>query len=185
MILLCPSNYNRIKLFQTAPAFLIVCRRSAGWCTLLSAGRMMLSIPALLLPAPALLAVPIPSSTRTALCCRERHNIPLSEFTGIPVITGGFRKLNNLVKIQFLDKIDSIFVIDLKFWEFIVLPIYLYSFNLPSIAIISGTKIDFYFPSLFRGKSKMVTRTLTIWYFFVKWINWWWCFAVAFLGKEG
>ena len=74
----------------------------------------MLSIPALLLPAPALLAVPIPSSTRTALCCRERHNIPLSEFTGIPVITGGFRKLNNLVKIQFLDKIDGIFVIDLK-----------------------------------------------------------------------
>ena len=117
----------------------------------------MLSIPALLLPAPALLAVPIPSSTRTALCCRERHNIPLSEFTGIPVITGGFRKLNNLVKIQFLDKIDSIFVIDLKFWEFIVLPIYLYSFNLPSIAITNGTKIDF-FSSVLRGKSKMVAR---------------------------
>lgn len=88
----------------------------------------------------------------------------VSEFTvtvycvpGTLNITGMFRKLNHLVKIQFSDKTDSILVIYLKFWLFRLFNILtcIASFNLPSTstAITCGTKINFYFLSIFSNKS--------------------------------
>ena len=43
------------------------------------------------------------------------------------------------MKIQFTDKIDSIFVILVKFRSYIDIPIHLYCFNLPAIAVTSSS----------------------------------------------
>jgi len=66
-------------------------------------------------------------------------NIPFSELPRIERNSGGFRTFNNLVKIQFTDKIDSIFVILVKFRSYIHFPIHSYVFNLPAIAVRSNT----------------------------------------------
>ena len=68
------------------------------------------------------------------------YSIPLSELPRIEVNLGGFRTFNNLVKIQFTDKIDSIiFVIVVRFYIYIDFLIWLYCFNLPVITITSST----------------------------------------------
>ena len=65
--------------------------------------------------------------------------IPYSELPRIERNSGGFRTFNNLVKIQFTDKIDSIFVILVKFRSYIHFPVHSYVFNTPAIAVTSSS----------------------------------------------
>ena len=65
--------------------------------------------------------------------------IPFSELPRIERNSGGFRTFNNLVKIQFTDKIDSIFVILVKFRSYIHFPVHSYVFNTPAIAVTSSS----------------------------------------------
>ena len=90
---------------------------------------------------------------------------PYSELPRIERNSGGFRTFNNLVKIQFTDKIDSIFVILVKFRSYIHFPVHSYVFNTPAIAVTSSSTYLLFYIKCNLDEIKMLARTATIRYF--------------------